>query len=399
MGERLVVTGASGYIGARLVALARARGCVVVALGSPAHPWRLGKAVPPGALEGARAVIHLAQSWAADRTAGPSEDNVNLTGTVALARATLAAGSRFVFASTNGARPQARNAYGRIKHMTEERLRSLANDRVVCARIGLVYGGRERGQYGVMCRLAGLPVLPMIGLSREVQPIHLDEVCEGLLRLALEPPAGRDTVVLAGAPMTFGGWLKTLRRARLGRTLRLVPVPLRLALLACDATRLVPFLPTVDRERVLGLASAAPMASDVAALGLLLRDPATALAQSPAARRRLIGEAAALLAYAAGRPVRSPAAIMMLTRALVRDDASRTALPGVAVRWPVLLRLFEPLRPSMRHALSRRLHLAAMVAESLPGATPPPSLARVAGEIALDLFALPFRLALNRTAA
>jgi nucleoside-diphosphate-sugar epimerase len=36
MPQRLVVTGASGYIGARLVERARRRGCDVVALGSGA---------------------------------------------------------------------------------------------------------------------------------------------------------------------------------------------------------------------------------------------------------------------------------------------------------------------------------------------------------------------------
>src|SRR5262249_41231338 len=153
----------------------------------------------------------------------------------------------------------------------------------------------------------------------EVQPIHLDEVCDGLLTLMLHPPVGRQTLVIAGpSPVKFGAWLRALRRARYGRGQLLIPVPIRLALAGCDLTRRIPFLPTVERERVLGLASAAPMASgsDVAALGLSLRDPVRTLMDSRSVRRRLVAESAALLCYVTGARVRSPGAIIRLARAI-----------------------------------------------------------------------------------
>jgi hypothetical protein len=53
--------------------------------------------------------------------------------------------------------------------------------------------------------------------------------------------------------MTFETWLRMLRRARLGRRLMLVPVPISFALKLCDWSRSIPFIPTVDRERALGL--------------------------------------------------------------------------------------------------------------------------------------------------
>jgi nucleoside-diphosphate-sugar epimerase len=412
MPQRLVVTGASGYIGARLVERAQRRGCEVVTLGSrpaganvTAVPWRLGEPPRLTAFAGANAVVHLAHDWASDRLNGNGPGNVNLIGAEALARAARETGvPRFVFASTTSARPEALNAYGKIKFALEQRLQSLpqSDGRILCARIGLVYGGPERAQYGLMAKLASLPVLPMIGLDREVQPIHLDEVCDGLLALALDPPAGRRTVVLASpAPMTFGNWLRTLRRARHGRRLRLIPVPIGFALLACDMTRAIPFLPTVERERVLGLAGAAPMASgeDLAALGLTLRDPADALMDCRPARRRLMAECRAMLCYVAGTRLRSPGAIIRLARVARRDPASRRALPRLALHWPGFLRLIEPLRPSTQHGLSRRLHLAAMVAESLPGDPPQPGMGTLAKELLLEAGALPFRLVLGRVYA
>ena len=406
MPQRLVVTGASGYIGARLVEQARRRGCEVVVLGSrlpgsdvTAVPWRLGEVPRLTAFLGATAVLHLAHDWASDRAYGTAPENANLAGTHILADTARGAGlTRFVFASTTSARPEAFNAYGKIKFAIEERLRAQpwSEGRIFCARIGLVYGGPERAQYALMSKLAALPVLPMIGLDREVQPIHVDEVCDGLLALLLHPPPGRHIVVIAGPqPVTFGTWLRTLRRARHGRKMLLVPVPIGLALAGCDLSRRIPFLPTVERERVLGLAGAAPMpsADDVAALGLSLRDPARALRQTRPARRRLLAESAVMLRYVTGRRVRSSGAIIRLARAIRRDPASARALPWPAMCWPALMRFVEPIRPTPRHGLARRLHLAAMVAETLParrhwGAT---WWLRAAVQLTLEAVALPFR--------
>src|SRR5262249_59129045 len=97
-----------------------------------------------------------------------------------------------------------------------------------------------------------------------------------------------------------------------------------------------------------------------------------ALAECRPARRRLIAESAAMLRYVAGARVRSPGAVIRLARATRQDPASRRALPRLAVRWPALLRFVEPVRPSMNHGLSRRLHLAALVGQSLPAAQTAP---------------------------
>lgn len=281
---KLLITGASGYIGQRLAQTARARGHQVVVLGRSAPDgfdfvaWRLGERVPDDALTGAGALIHLAHDWSADT----GRSDANGAATQALARQALAAGvARVVFASSTSSRADATNAYGRSKFASEARLAALpeAAGRIVSARIGLVYGGRPSGQYGLMRRIAGLsPVLPMVGLQRQVQPIHIDEVCAALLALAERPDLTKNHYVVAGAAMTFGAWLKSLRKAQGKGSLLLFPVPVGLMLLACDLTRLLPGL-TVSRERVLGLTTAIAMApdNDLTALGVTPGDPLTLL--------------------------------------------------------------------------------------------------------------------------
>jgi hypothetical protein len=73
----------------------------------------------------------------------------------------------------------------------------------------------------------------------------------------------------------------------------------------------------------------------------------------------------------------------------------------MAVRWPALLRFVEPMRPRMQHRVSRALHLAAMVAESLPDQPTrrAPWWLAVGGQLALEVIATPFRLVFGRLTA
>jgi nucleoside-diphosphate-sugar epimerase len=414
---RLVLTGASGYVGGAFAELAVSRGHQVVALGSPpssvrvarVFPWRLGECPPPEAFEGASVVVHLGHSWIADSKAGFSPENINVAGSKKLASAALEAGvSRFIFASTISARPGALNVYGRTKHAIEEHLLGLPHSagRVLCARIGLVYGGAEKGQYGLLSKLVRMtPVLPMIGIDRKVQPIRIDEVCEALLALASgslhqrEGASQQIFVVAAPAPMTFGNWLQVLSLAHTGRRMLLLPVPTWLALFACDLSQVIPFAPKIDRERILGLAGTAPMdsAADLAALKVSVLPAGEGLALIRPVRRRKVAEAIVLLSYVAGKRIASPAAIARLLRGIDRLGAQPLGLPRPVIAYPALLRAFEPLHSRANHRLAERLHLAAMVAESMHGrlAKKPPKMSRVIIELAIDALAVPLRLVLG----
>ncbi len=377
----IVITGATGYIGAWLLKGALARGWSVTVLGRTAGAasqhvrhvrWSLGEEPPAIAFQAfdaagpARAVLHLAHDWTGG--AGDSDD-INPQATERLLVAARDAGAdRFVFASTASARPDALNRYGRVKARIEA---LLTRPGELAARIGMVYGGPKKAMWGTLCRIATLaPVIPMISPHREVQPVHIDDLCEGLLRMAELDQPGRKIYPLADAvPVTFGGFLKLVAAKVYGRPLAVVPLPLSLVLVALDVLSRIPFLPKVDKERVYGLAGITyvPSADALAELGLSLRPLADGLAAEMPMRRMLLAEAACLLAYVAGR---RPSAGMMrrYVRAVLQSgDRMPLALPGPVLRLPALMRLLDPLAVTGNKAVERarlRLHMAALLADT-----------------------------------
>ena len=371
--RHVIVTGSGGYIGRRVMAAAHRSGLRTTALTRRPHApgelaWQLGDDLPAAAIDAtlppdAQAVIHLAHDW---KNTGGEDANANLnrSATRKLAAAARAAGIRFVFVSSQSSRPGAANVYGRTKWAIEQ---ELTGAREVSARVGLVYGGPAAAQYGLLSKLVGLaPMLPMVDpVAAGAAGSHVDEVAAGLLALAGNETTG--WVGLAGpASMPFGAFLKALARYLHGKPLPIVPIPLRAALLACDATAKLPLVPTVDRERVLGLAGFEPMpcAEHLSALGLTVRPLAEGLAGEPRARRMRIADARAGLRYVLGRPPR----LDLLRRAVraveLGDPAAAAVIPPICRAAPALLGAIEPI--GGKAPLKRRLELFATLAEASP---------------------------------
>lgn len=396
--SHLIITGGTGYIGVRLVHRALAQGRTVTLLGRTRGPsaagfrsWALGEHLPVAAIrsdlpECDQAFVHLAHDWQGDE-AGPSG---NISGTTKLFDAAAGLGAR-VFVSSQSARPDAPNRYGRIKWAIEQELAD-----AVSLRVGLVYGGPRVAMYGLLCRLAGLRVLPMVQPRRPVQPIHLDEVVDGIL--AAVDGRHRGVIALAGPePVPFDAVLRLLAAKLAGRRLSVIPLGLPLALLACDVVRAVVPSSRIDRERVLGLVGTRPVDSvgDLARLGIAVRPMSDRLAREPAARRTLLVEAEAMLRACLGRPP-SPALLRRYARAARSGPIAR---PYLFPRW---LRWREPVGGGAT-ALSARLRLAARLVETsregeqvLASGSRATRLGRLAGALIAEAVLLPFRVAVTR---
>jgi nucleoside-diphosphate-sugar epimerase len=234
---RPVVTGATGFVGARVAALLGEP--VTARLGAP--EWR--EAVAALDLAGAT-VIHLAARVHAPGATEAEFDADNVAKTAALAQAAADAGAaRFVFASTvkvfgeeSGARPfteadavDPRDAYARSKWRAEQALADIARARglpVVVLRIPLVYGPGAGGNFRALARLADTAWwLPLGAIANRRSVVQVDDLAQALVAAAGAPGIGGRTYAVAHPePMSTTRLVEAMRRA-LGRPRRLFAVP------------------------------------------------------------------------------------------------------------------------------------------------------------------------------
>lgn len=249
---RVLVTGATGCVGAAVVHALRARGHAVVE-GSrgaadgrhtmhvdymqPRSPEAWGEALRRERIEVVVNCVGILMP-----AKGQSFERVHTEGPIELFRgAALAGVHRVLQVSALGVGDDAEalaTPYLRSKLMADDALASLPLEWAVL-RPSLVYGPRSQSA-ALFATLASLPVisLPRHGWQ-QVQPLHVYELAEAMARLVEQPGVLREVHELAGpAPITYRDMLAEYRRAQgLGDALWLpVPMPLmKLLALAAEA--------------------------------------------------------------------------------------------------------------------------------------------------------------------
>ena len=233
---RVLITGASGFIGRALAQALRERGHAVVRAmrrppagaadalqvdfaGVPTRAWWLPRLAGIDAVVNAVGILREqgGQSFEALHARAPSE----------LFRACADAGvGSVVQVSALGADETARSAYHRSKKAADDVLRSLPL-RGAVVQPSLVYGpgGSSAALFN---KLAVAPLLPFPEGGRMlVQPVHVDDLVAGIVRLVESPPRAVATLPFAGPrPLALRDYLGELRQA-LGEPgrLRMLPVP------------------------------------------------------------------------------------------------------------------------------------------------------------------------------
>jgi nucleoside-diphosphate-sugar epimerase len=273
------VTGASGYLGSRLVRELRARGRRVVALGrrpaaDPAAEHRafaLGAAPPAGALDGVEVLVHAAYDFSVAR---PHDvRRVNVDGSIRLLDEAARRGVRIAHVSSLSAFPGCRSLYGRAKLAVEE---ATAERSGAVVRPGLIYGRDAGGMVGAMtAAVRTLPAVPLVGSGGWVQFTgHVADVVRLVLHAAAAAAAARPGVLVAASeqPRTLREIVEVLARAN-GRRRLLVPVPVPVLFAALRAAELarVPLRTRADSLVGLVHGGAAPDFGPTRATGVTFR--------------------------------------------------------------------------------------------------------------------------------
>lgn len=264
---RLLITGASGFIGRALSLEANARGLSVRACNRSciAFPATIecvsvgdidGSTVWHDALRCCDAVVHLAAKAHVRHDvlfdALAEYRGVNVDGTLNFARQAFAAGvKRFVFVSSigvNGAEtigspfaiqdePIPHSPYAVSKHEAELGLNRLAHEtdmEIVIIRPPIVYGPNAPGNFGSLVRWLsrGLPLPLGAVTSNRRSLVALDNLVDLILTCLQHPKAANQTFLVSdGDDLSTTELLKRMGKA-MNRPARLLPVPVSLLFVA-----------------------------------------------------------------------------------------------------------------------------------------------------------------------
>jgi 2-alkyl-3-oxoalkanoate reductase len=276
MPSTVLVTGASGGLGTRLVPLLRERGHIVRALvhrkpvataDETVQGDVLDEASLSLAVRGADAILHLAARTHA--RARRDYNRFNVTGTENLVRAARSAGSgRFVYISTRAIGHRG-GGYSDSKRAAE----------AVVAASGLAYaivrlpevfgaGGSEGVDQMLDSARTGRPIALVGDGRQQLCPAHVDDVLPALAEAVSAPAAVGNTYTLAGECTTMREFAERLVAATGSRS-RIIGLPRALVRLAGAASRFVPL--SLYPDQYARLTAAKPPASPAAEADLGFR--------------------------------------------------------------------------------------------------------------------------------
>lgn len=297
------MTGASGFIGTRIVAALAAAGCrVICGVRDPAAARRRHRSDEAACEFRAVDFARLTQAGDWLPLLGDVDVVVNAVGIFrehghqtfdllhrrapialfeACARSTVRA---VIQLSALGADAHATTAYHLSKRAADERLSALDVPSAIL-QPSLVYGagGVSAAFFGMLSTMP-VAMLPDGG-HQPVQPVHVDDVADTVARLATMPPDStawpRQRVAVVGPqPLTLRDYLQALRQSLgHGGRLHVLPVPASWMQLALPLAGLLSPGLSLDRDALAMLARGnAADAADTAAFAALLGRPPRAVA-------------------------------------------------------------------------------------------------------------------------
>jgi len=298
---RVLVTGASGFIGTALVPRLVAAGHTprLLLRQPPARPPAPPAEVVRGdladaaslraAVAGTDAVVHLGAATTSGRLDPAVAYRVNVGGATALIDACRVAGTELVIVlSTQHVHLARPGLYGRTKRIADT-LFAGSGLPVTILRPSLVYGAGTRGVFVKLASLvAKLPVIPVIGPGTwHLRPLYLDDLVGLIVETLGRPDVIGRTYDVGGPDMVTYNEFVTAICAALTRRCRRVHLPIGLSFVIARVLERVLPNPPLTVDNVYGSTVEAPCD-----LRALLRDYRPALTPLADGLRRTLAAAA-----------------------------------------------------------------------------------------------------------
>ena len=266
---KIMVTGASGFVGSHVAREAGRRGHLVRCLVRRESDVSLLDGVAaeriPGdltakeslhaAVRGADAVVHCA-AITSEATPDLSVSwRTNVTGTAHLVDACTEHGvGRFVFISSQSATMENRSAYGRTK-LEAEGIVAGSSLAWTILRPSTVYGPGARGLFAKIGRyVARLPCVPVIGGGQQrFRPIHVDDLVGAILRsLESDVTIGQRYDLGGRDGVSFAQFIDGVGEV-VGKRRVKIPIPASLCLGMARALALATKNPPLTVDNVMGV--------------------------------------------------------------------------------------------------------------------------------------------------
>ena len=237
---RVIVTGASGFVGRALCSVLVTHGHNTTGLGR-GHTGDLGSGPEwPSLIAGAEVVVHLAAIAHTKISDVARARTVNVDAAVSLGRAAAAAGARLIFVSSVRAVgdetsdaplveadvTRSKDGYGRLKAEAEAQLQAIRNLSLTILRPPLVYGPGVGGNFLALMRAVkrGWP-LPLANIRNRRNLVYLGNLVDAIACAVENPKSiGKTYFVSDGPSISTPDLVRAIARS-LGCPTRLLPCP------------------------------------------------------------------------------------------------------------------------------------------------------------------------------
>ncbi len=269
---KILITGAAGFLGSKVVELALARGheprafvrrsedasslslsSALIFIGDMTDPASMLPAVA-----GVEGIIHCAATTSQSAPDWELSRKTNVQGTADLIRAAERTGKpRWIQISSMSAHEGSTSVYGRTKFEADQIVRASLLPWTIL-QPSIIYGPGEKGLVGKTVKIMRkLPVLPVVGSGRELlRPVYVADVAKATLD-CLDHPAtlGKSYMIGGAAEMTFDEFMAKLAKA-IGVRRPMIHLPISLTLIAARILSLLMRNPPLTPDNVLGVKEA-----------------------------------------------------------------------------------------------------------------------------------------------